>query len=261
MAAVLLSGTAIAFPVTAGATGFPETAHSLTTAVMIGNEVVWQDTTKVLWSDAVAAGKIVFPPQASQITSVSEFGLFVINFFDEFDQPLIPASVVTEVIIESGDLLRPMVNSFATWGDLSLEARNMVSLKDYGYASDAEKKAALINAFHSIADLQVDFTPTKSSFMPSEISVIKSTRQLTPELWLELASDQKMKLIRAQLIEANFLLSGQTPEKQRLAGLLSHSAGESAHFYRTTKPLELPVSRATALAMKGIISYVVRIAG
>lgn len=277
MAAVLKKGTAITFSVTPGENGFlSEPVHSFTKAVLVDGVVTWEDTTPVLWADALANG-IVFPTGASSSvdtdTKAVQYALFAIGFLNSQGDSV--GQVHNSVVVESGDLLRVLENSFGTWPELAVTAAHMVSLKDFGYAPESEQKAALINAFHNIADVHVDFCPPHrrarwhsqsrmwddTGVFESDIEKIYSTRQLTMETWAKLRPDHKEKLIRAQLVEANHLLSGQTPEKQRLSGLLSHSAGESTHFYRTTKPLELPVSRATALALKGIISYVVRISG
>lgn len=271
MASVLNSGAAITFPVTPGQNSFPASAGSVSLAVVIGGVVVWEDQAKTPWADVVTAGNITFPAEASVIAATSAYAYFTIRLWDTNDVPLMPAQVIFPVIIEATDLLRSLDNSFGTWEELSLLARNMVSLKFYGFAAEDEQKAALINAYHNIADVHVDFCPPHSRSrwhsqsqmwdFEGALERIYSTRQLTEDTWGKLSYQVKDKLMRAQLIEANFLLADQTPEKQRLSGLLSHSAGESAHFYRTVKPLELPVSRATALALKGIISYVVRIAG
>jgi hypothetical protein len=270
MASVIKSGAAITFPVTEGQG--PLNTDSVTRSVSIGGVTVWEDPTKILWADAIADG-VAFPAAASVITDAQAYATFSIHVLDAADAEL--AKLNYPVIIESDDLLRVLENSFGTWPELALLERNMVSLKFYKFATEEEQKAALINAYHNIADVHVDFCPPHrrgrwhnqsrmwddTGVFESELEKIYSTRMLTQETWDRLPQSTKEKLMRAQLIEADFLLADMTPEKQRLAGLLSHSAGESAHFYRTVKPLELPVSRATALAMKGIISYVTRIAG
>ena len=273
MASVLKSGTAITFPVVASEGGFPESAFSVSKAVSIGGVTVWEDPAKQDWQDAID-NRVQFPGAASVVVgSQQAFALFQISAWDEAGELL--ARVDNEVIIEASDLLRPLVNSFGTWGELTLKAHQRVDLRDYGWAPDDQKKAALIQAYHNIGDVHVDFCPPRrrarwmnqsrmwddTGIFESDIERIWSTRMLTDVTWGQLRSDIHERLVTAQLIEANFLLSGRTPEKQRLSGLLSHSAGESTHFYRTTKPLELPVCRATALALKGIISYVVRISG
>lgn len=270
MASVIKSGAAITFPVTTEQSSYQ--ADSVTRSVSIGGVTVWEDPTKILWTDAIANG-VTFPAAASVIADAQAYAIFTIHVIDAVDAEMVKFNY--PIIIESDDYLRVLENSFGTWPELALLERNMVSLKFYKFATEDEQKAALINAYHNIGDVHVDFCPPHrrgrwhnqskmwddTGVFESELEKIYSTRMLKPETWAKLTQDKKDKLMRAQLIEADFLLADQTPEKQRLAGLLSHSAGESAHFYRTVKPLELPVCRAAALALKGIISYVTRIAG
>lgn len=265
MASVIKSGAAITFPVAPGDV-------KVTRSVSVGGVVLWEDQSKVSLDDVVTGG-ITFPAEASVITEAQAYAEFKVEVYD--DQDTLTSTLTFPVIIESGDLLRVLENSFGAWPQIALMERNMVSLKFYKFATEEEQKAALINAYHNIGDVHVDFCPPHrrgrwhnqshmwddTGVFESELERIYSTRQLTDETWAKLPQSTKEKLMRAQLIEADFLLADQTPEKQRLAGLLSHSAGESAHFYRTVKPLELPVCRAAALSLKGIISYVTRIAG
>ena len=240
MASVIKSGAAITFPVTEGQSSYP--ADSVTRSVSIGGVTVWEDQTKILWADAIVSG-VTFPAEASVIAEVQAYATFSIHALDVSDVELVKFNY--PIIIESEDLLRPLENSFGTWPEIVLLERNMVSLKFYKFATEEEQKAALINAFHNIADVHVDFCPPhrrarwhsqshmwdQEGVFEGDIERIYSTRQLTAETWAKLPAATKDKLMRAQLIEADFLLADMTPEKQRLAGLLSHSAGESAHFY------------------------------
>ncbi|ATW57951.1 hypothetical protein CNR34_00018 [Pseudomonas phage nickie] len=261
MADVLKSGSALTLPLA------ESDADAVSLTVEIAGAVVWGPTQLNIQGNTVT-----FPAEASVITETSAFAYFVVKYTKAGE---VIKEDRNEVIIESQDLLRVLDNSFGTWADLSLAARYMVNIVPFNLSEPDQQKAALIQAYHNIGDVHVDFCPPhrRARYQPqnrmwddtgifeSNLERIYSTRQLKPETWARVHQDKKDSLIKAQIIEANFLLSGLTPEKQRLSGLLSHSAGESAHFYRTTKPLELPVCRATALALKGIISYVTRIAG
>lgn len=268
MVSVFKSGTAIVFPVEPGVGGFPSAAHSVLLSAQKGSDI-WNGPAPVLWADAVASG-ITFPAQVTTITEVRQFLVMTMTFLD--DQQAIVGTLSQEAIIESENLLRPGINSFGTWGDLLLQTAGMAGLVGFKISSREEQTAALINAYYNIGMLNVDFNrPRRKRYLDqnrinedgywvsSELAAISSTTKLTSELFAELTEQQRHQLLTAQIIEADYLLSGYTPEKQRLDGLLSHSAGESAHFYRTVKPLELPVSRKTAGALKGIVSYAVRI--
>lgn len=271
MATVIKSGSAIDFAVTPGSGGWPATAFSVSRSVIVDGVPVWSDPTPIAWADVTTAGVVNFP--GVNYNDPTTFALYTIEFNNEMGLPEL--RLYNEVIVEANDLLRPLVNSFGTWAEVSVAAHTMAQLRSYKYSTDADKKAALITAYHNIGDLQVDFNPPRrvgryhdqskfwddTGLVATDLDRIHSTRQLTAETWAELKEEQRQKLLMAQIIEADYLLSDHTPEKQRLAGLLSHGAGETTHFYRTTKPLELPVCRAVALSLKGIISYVVRIGG
>lgn len=262
MADVLKSGSALTLPLT------DSEATEVSLTVEIAGAVAWLSPAPI----TIDGQTVTFPAEASVISKTNAFAYFVVKYLKAGE---VIKEDRHEVIIESQDLLRVLDNSFGTWGDLTLAARYMVNIVPFNLSDADQQKAALIQAYHNIGDVHVDFCPPhrRARYWPqnrmwddtgifeSDLERIWSTRQLKPETWARIHQDKKDALIKAQLIEANFLLSGLTPEKQRLSGLLSHSAGESAHFYRTTKPLELPVCRATALALKGIISYVTRIAG
>lgn len=285
---VIKAGNPITFAVVPGQSGMPNSATTVHLEVFNEKrESVWHSETPLAWN-AVTTNGATFPKEASADV-VEGSGYRIFGIFTLGDQGQETGKIFYEVIVESSNQLQPLVNSFASWGELIMVSRTLAGMTAFscctftgaadttgiGGEGNAPLLAALINAYHNIGYVNVDFCPPRhrsryhsqshmwdhEGIFESDIDRVVSTRQLTPELWAKLRPDQREKLIRAQVIEANFLMSGNTPEKQRLAGLLSHSAGESAHFYRTSKPLELPVCRATANALKGIITYVARIGG
>lgn len=287
---VIKAGSPISFAVVPGQGGWPSTAHHVTLHVFDEKQVeVWTGAS-IAWADFVTAQGATFPDDASELPAEATNGYRIYGIVARTALGGELWKQFYEVIVESGKQLRPFVNSFATWGELMLAMRAMPASASLqcgsnctttpgsvgpGGEGNPNMVAAFITAFHNIANVNVDFCPPNArvryhdqsrmwdheGIFDDMSSAIRSTRQLTPELWEKLKPWQREALIRAQVIEANFLLSGLTPEKQRLSGLLSHSAGESAFFFRTSKPLDLSVCRDTAKALKGIITYVARIGG
>lgn len=282
-ATVIKTGTAITFAVTSGENGAPVSADTVELSVLNDTrQIVWEAPAPIAWADAVANG-VTFPEDATDEPEQA-YRLFRLRYMNGVTEVI---STYYEVIIEPAVVLQPFKNSFATYGQLSLVARTISGLTGFQCCSagggslspsgdgNPTLTAAYINAFHNIGYVTVDFYPPKhrarwrdqsrmwdgDGIFDPDVAKVSSTRQLTPELWAELKPWQQEALIRAQVIEANFLLSGNTVEKQRYSGLLSHSAGESAHFYRSFKPFEGPVSKATLNALKGIVTYVTRIGG
>lgn len=152
-------------------------------------------------------------------------------------------------IIESANVLTVGINSFASYGQLAMQAQDYSELTVLHNASEKDQVSAFINAFYNIANLKVDFG----------LDDVYSTLDLGASGIASLSTEALTALKRAQVIEANAILGGNPVEDRRRMGLISDSAGESTHFFRTTKPLELPVSKATANALRGYISWRVRI--
>lgn len=259
MVSVVRAGTSLSFPIEPGVNGHPETAHTVSAEITVGGSVT--ETVSVPFEDAINDGAIRFAASATAITDIRAFAQVVIRFWSEEGDVLFEE--VQELVLESDTVLRPGHNSFATYPDLVLESMNRADLSAFSAASKEEKTAALITAYYNIGRLSVSFRGNARNrhplLPPERLNLVASTVDLTAEDIAVLPNSVQRQLLQAQLIEAEDLLGGNPIERQRLAGLLSHSAGESTHFYRTTKPLELPVNRKTAQALWGIISYAVRI--
>lgn len=166
---------------------------------------------------------------------------------------LVPAFLATEVhtvMVEpqcSGFVNQSMikgVNSFGTFEDLLMQLAHMPILSAARGASRISLKDQAIQAWSNVGRLNVDFENELSSTLDFDAAVIG-----------ELTANQQKQLIQAQLIEADFLLGGNPVETRRRMGLMSDSAGESAHFMRPTKPVVLPVCRDAAFALTPYIRY------
>lgn len=162
--------------------------------------------------------------------------------------------------IESGDDagLVPITagsTSFASYETLLRTASEMPHLSQIPNVSRASFRAALVNAYQNIGLLTVDF-----DVYDVDGNLKTSTLDFTSDDLTALDAKALNALVRAQLIETNNLLGGNPVEDRRRMGLLSDSVGESAHFFRTAKPLELPVYRETALALRGYLVWTARIA-
>lgn len=157
---------------------------------------------------------------------------------------------------EVGDLtglthLAAGVNSFDTLENMLLKLAEMPQLTMAINASRNDLKGALMGAYLNIGKLTVDFGV--EDIVNGGYKT--STEDFTSAELTALDAASLNVLLRAQLIEANALLGGHPVEDRRRAGMLSDSVGESAIFFRTSKPLQLPVYRDTAIAMKGYIIW------
>lgn len=270
MVDVVKSGTAVAFTVTPGEGGYPKTATSVGLSVLIDGARVWNSSADVSFEDAQANG-LAFPAEAITTEKVRDFLVLAMEF--KGAEGLEGSSMLYhELVVESDVLLRKGFNSFASRGDLVLEAFNIANIDDFKSASQQEQTAALISAYYNIGKVKVDFLPPRvrrylqvdQSLLDAPlwgvgyanpIEGVKTTLMLKPELYEKLLPGQLTQLMRAQIVEANHLLGGDVVERQRLSGLLSMGAGESTYMYRTSKPLELPINKRTAIELTGIITY------
>lgn len=259
MVSVVKSGTAVSYAIEPGVGGHPLTASSVSVVVTVAG--VETHNAVVAFADAVANG-IVIPGAATVITERRAFAVFTYEFKD--DQGNLISAAANELVIESDNLLSAGENSFGTYQDLILESFDMTDLDAFKSATKEEQVAALITAYYNIGSMSVSFFQHRdledpSTYDQGDLIEIGSTRKLTPGQLAALKASVRQQLKRSQLAEADSILGGNPIERQRILGLLSHAAGESTHFYRTTKPLELPISKRAAVELRGIINYVVRL--
>lgn len=158
--------------------------------------------------------------------------------------------------MEVGDLTGLIIltkgeNSFDTYTNLLNRLAQMPQLKEAHGVLRNDLKAALVAAYENIGLVNTDFGVYDSTTAEYKTSTSDFTSADIDALTVR----QRAVLARSQLVEANCLLGGNPIEDRRRAGLLSDSIGESAMFFRTTKPLELPIYRETALSLRGYIIW------
>lgn len=147
-------------------------------------------------------------------------------------------------------VLTPGTNSFDTYENLLNHIMHMPNM-DAALNSDRMKlKTALFRAWLNIGILSVEFLDTNDKEIEPN-----STYDFTTDIMAMLPETSLFKLRNAQCIEADFLLGGNPFEQRRRAGLMSDSTGESSHFMRPTKPVELPVCRDAAMALTPHVRY------
>ena len=141
-------------------------------------------------------------------------------------------------------------NSFGTLAQLQAVMIDMPGVEKLKAADHTSQQQALSQAFFNMDALRVTVYNGVESFYR-----VGDMDEADMELLEAYDARQWSSLKRAQVIEANFLLGGNPVEDRRRMGLISDSTGESAHFFRTSKPLILAVSRECAQTLRGIIDY------
>lgn len=158
-------------------------------------------------------------------------------------------------LIKSETGLEPGINSFARLPELITVSVDMIHLRTFHGASQEEQISALIQAWNNLGQLPVQFEDLKEMDSYNK----GSTRELVDADISLLAPKTYLRLLRAQIIEADDVLGGNPIEARRRLGLISDSSGESAHFFRTSKPLNLPCCRAAVDELRGIVNWSVKI--
>jgi len=158
--------------------------------------------------------------------------------------------------MEIGDLtgliqLTKGSNSFADLETLILKLSQMPALSAAQSADRNQLKGALISAYENIGLVTTNF----EVFDATLATYKTSTRDFTLIDIDALTAVKQAALIRAQLVEGNSILGGNPIEDRRREGMMSDRIGDSTSFFRTSLPLEMPVYRDTAMALKGYIIW------
>lgn len=150
-------------------------------------------------------------------------------------------------VLEKSQTVVPAVNSFVTYLESLRLMPEFPQFTALTATDEQTRKSALIAAYRNIGLIEF----SKGSFIDtdevafSDINgdALTTTLDLTPELYAKLHSTVKRNLMFAQMAEAEFLLGGDGTETLRAQGVMSYSVGEVKQFFRTSKPLELAVSK------------------
>lgn len=250
MVALVKAGQPIRFEVELGQGGHPVAAQSVIVSLRrLDGSVTWNASVATA---GLSVYEFIVPGEFTGTLQVREFATVELAYYDDLNNHFTSAEI--DLVIASGTSLVAGLNSFAGFPDLFLASYDLVDLSAFKLSDKEQQITALVNAYYNIAKLRLEFSTPDTL---ASAGVISSSTLTALDL-LSLTPQDRARLLHAQLIEADFLLGGDPIEMQRRTGLLSHAAGESTHFYRTSKPLELPVSRKTAEALRGLITYAIR---
>lgn len=205
-------------------------------------------------------------------TPVSDFTVgntaVTITIDAQYHQPAVPShytdarQLVLDVVDTDGNLTKlrhvyvlaalPIAFMNRSYQSLALAqatAFDIPNLNAWSTATEVEQRGALIEAFNRIGRLRFNVDGTYYT----------DINEQTQAQMLELPSVFLDKLRRAQVIEADVILGGDSVAQKRLDGLLSETVGESSKMWRPGKPLTLPVSKRALSALAGYLSYGARV--
>lgn len=175
---------------------------------------------------------------------------------------------VSRYLINAINILSVTENSFVTYDEALMTAVDMNGLDGWAVASEDEQIAALISAYlrlvrlsyryRTVADTdRIDtgwFDAYERDFYGRVYAYVPDIGNTTLTVWNETYPDDfKRALRRAQVQEADIILSGDPVGDMRQEGIISETVGESKVFLRPVPPVRTPVSRATMAELRGFI--------
>jgi len=140
-------------------------------------------------------------------------------------------------IIESAAPLEVLSNSFQTYDESLLYARDVAMMEGWDAANESHRVAAMVQAYDYMHAFSYQMNYSDETYETKSIDDLDATD------WTNLVEKQKSDFRRAQLIQANYLLGGNPIEKDIEDGLQSSTIGEVSQFYRPRPSLSLPLCR------------------
>jgi hypothetical protein len=170
-----------------------------------------------------------------------------------------------DAVYEVRDRVRLVLldNSFITYLQAQLIANMMPNAVGWQGATEDQRIYALMAAYERLTRFaylikwpeQVD---TQNILLQDQHARITPQMwpAMTPELLAPYPVNFRNALAKAQVIEANAVLTGDPIADKRRAGLMAESVGESKMMWRGgVRPLDYGVHRDTFDALKGYIDY------
>lgn len=153
-------------------------------------------------------------------------------------------------IIETASQLETGVNSFQTYQHAELMASEMSELTGWDSASRAQRVAAMVEARFNIGKLtlhpyRVGYVDMKHAVAPyaEEAVFTYGVNQFGRDYLLSLPEDFITAIRKAQIAEADYILSSGSAEHKERDGLVSEKIGESSQSFKSTKSLHNHVCR------------------
>lgn len=174
-----------------------------------------------------------------------------------------PITKTQVYIVEAEQSLSVMVNTFQSYEAADLLAGEVVNTAGWTAAAEPQRRAALIEAFRRITSIPMrygirdengDIDPYDLHYIPRDL-----WPEVTADAYRAFPSHFQRALRKAQFIEANELLQGDTIGARRRAGVISETIGESSMTLRRDQ-IDYGLSHDTLAALTGYIDYNMRIA-
>ncbi|CAO3459764.1 hypothetical protein [Azospirillum argentinense] len=164
-------------------------------------------------------------------------------------------------VVRAGSELVVPRTSFQTYYQAILLAQDMPRMDGWGRAGEAERTAALIEAYDRLTRIGYEVRrptglDTLNRLDPGWVEHYRPRDWplLTPEQFRAADAGWRMALRKAQIVEADIILNGDVIAGRRRAGLMSETIGESSMMFRAGKPLSLGVSEEALRYLTGFVT-------
>lgn len=169
-------------------------------------------------------------------------------------------TVDTRYIIETHSKLIPMFNSFQTYEEALVNRLDLPSLDGWDFNAEAEHIPALITAHDRMCRAAYRYRLAQNAVEYDERQMywyITSMRERTAQDFSAFPVNFQVALKRAQIYEADAVLSGDPVGDKRLDGVISETIGESKMFFSNKPPIRTPMCRK---AMEVLAPYLYKAA-
>jgi hypothetical protein len=167
-----------------------------------------------------------------------------------------------DVIGQDGELIL-QINSFVTYNEALLLAREMSETESFDAAQREARIAVLAEAWRTLVRLNYDLPDDYDRIM-SRVTDFPGAdpgdlTEMTAEEFLALDPLFIAAIKRAQVAEAIERLGGRSVADARAKGLLSSTIGEVSQMYRSGRPIDVGVSPRALKELRGFVVYTPRL--
>lgn len=169
-------------------------------------------------------------------------------------------------VVAASVLLQTMVNSFQTLEQAILQTMDMPELEVWPTKTDAERLAAMTEAFFRLIKLGYRVRMNGWGDSPPAgynitLPTLNGDWVITPRIWPILKAADfanypqhfRQSMAKAQIAEADIILGGDVTSRRRNDGLMSETIGQSSQMFRPGKPLIMLISPQ---ALKYLTNYI-----
>lgn len=154
-------------------------------------------------------------------------------------------------LIRASSLLNVPNTSFQTWAQVQAELLQMPTQLNFSGAARDQQEGALLEAYLRLSRFSYEVIEGYDSFEQITWPGEGKAYSIDPTDWIDMTMDDflvyppsfRQALRRAQIAEADDVLSAASPNDRRRLGLMSESIGESSMMFRTSKPVDLGASQ------------------